>query len=679
MPISGFPTPDMPENEVGFICKPIFVPDIPELWATLYGQITELTREYYWKQAGTMTPAQAAFLWARALAHTDLDAFCSDEESDDCVEYPTNADFITYLPKDPYTGIGDDTGYLLPPFIRFGDILPDMLLGFAEELTGYQPNDILTLLGSLPIGLDFDEILTALENGLPRVQIQVNGSGRVLIHFVLVPFGGRVLISLDDPLNIAEIFTGLITDGYRTIELERDLSSFPPEDDSDHIEEIEFDTEGAHTIYLYFVPAINDALAPVGFGGGIRSIEVCLNDESDIMIDCGYIQDCVETSPNTAAGDSITWANMREKTVNWLDPIEDAWTGTPQDVFIAIPSTAPDTDQQAAMCEAIGLWVRLYAQVKIGEIRNKNFFAQAWSALVATLSNLYHTVNGMLGTPLTPDLWSCIASDSEAIAVLSDAGVQNEVICCLYEHLKDDIFSVSLVEGALSDCVTELTGDANLFACTMEQDFLNDVHVLISFCEAYALTLEFQTGGAIFEDCLCGSYPSMIEYDFSIDDRGFTSVQGNYVTGEYWQGVAQTVFPPTSKLTVLDIKKLIGTGAKVVGIGFQFSAETDCGITSVGARVNLDGSEVGGFGTSPTFSGTEIYRTYGMSMPDTYLTGDEIEFVLSGRLCNGVQPIARAFKIRVWLHEDSVVKGVEVAALPYGTGANGTNSMDWWT
>lgn len=679
MKYSGLPTPDNPETEIGFVCKPIFVPDLDGLWEALYGQITELTKSYYWKQEGTMTPEQAAFYWARALALSDLDDFCSDEASDDCVEYPTNADFITYLPKDPYTGVGTSEGYLLPPFIRFGDILPDMFLGFAEDLTGYQPNDILVLLGSLPLGADFNELVTALTDGLPRIEINVSGTGRVLVHFVLVPFGGRVLISLDEPLNILEIFTGSVTDGYRSIELERDLSSFPPEDDSDHIEEIEFTTEGEHTIYLYFVPAIDDSLVPVGFGGGIRSIEVCLNDESDIMVDCEFIKDCIETSPNTAAQDSITWANMREKTVNWIDPIQASWNDIPQDSFTAIPLTAPDATEQAALCEAIALWVRLYAQVKIGEIRNKNFFAQSWTALVAALSNLYHTVNGMLGTPLSPDLWSCIASDATAIAILNDAGVQNEVICCLYEHMKDDIFTVSLIEGALSDCVTELTGDANLFACTMEADFLNDVHVLISFCEAYAFTLEFQAEGTIFEDCLCGSYPSMIEYDFSIDDRGFTAITGSYVAGQYWNGEAQSVFPPTSKVTALNLTKDIGAGAKIMGIGVQFTAEHDCGIDGIQFNVTNDGTYVGGFSTSPTFAGAGIYRTYGMSIPDTYHTGDAINIIMSSRLCSGLQPLSRAFKVRVWLHEDSVIKGVEVATLPYGTGANGTDSIDWWT
>lgn len=584
MPYSGLPTPDMPESEIGFVCKPIFVPDMPELWRALYGQITELCKERYWSHVGTMTPEDAAFLWARALGMTDLNDFCSDEESDDCIEYPTNAEFITYLPKDPYTGIGSDTGYLLPPFIRFGDILPDMSLGFVEELTGYRANDILVLIGSLPLGAEWDELVEALTNGLPRVEINVTGSGRVLIHFVLVPFGGRVLISLDDPLNILEIFTGLITDGYRTIELERDLSSFPPEDDSDHIEEIEFDTEGEHTIYLYFVPALDDAFIPAGFGGGIRSIEVCLNDESDIMIDCGDFQDCYEDNPDNVAMQNIVLTNMDNATEQFLADLDTLYDDTnPNSINDAIPTIPPDTDEKEALCWAIETWLNQYATAKTSKIRAASGLSQAWDAIQSTIVDAYGILNNVLGFLPLPDLFGCFVDNATALAALADSEAMELVKCKLYEELAGISLVEGSLEGAINAAVADLTDTAQDIACMLDNDY--SLETALNFFFLYGRALDNDLTG----DCSMCDEPTIYGYD----DTDFTAEAGFYTfangrdsngalfsdAGSFKQSLAQYIAPANNEILFLEV--LIARAGGSGGINDSWAIRTNMGTNGV--------------------------------------------------------------------------------------------------
>jgi hypothetical protein len=93
MPKTGYPTPDNPVGEMDFICKSIFLPNDAAFVAVLAGQIAEATRNWYWKQEGTMSPEQAAEYMSQALAMCDFDDFCGGsmtcENVADCIE--TNA------------------------------------------------------------------------------------------------------------------------------------------------------------------------------------------------------------------------------------------------------------------------------------------------------------------------------------------------------------------------------------------------------------------------------------------------------------------------------------------------------------------------------------------------------------------------------------------------------------
>lgn len=537
------------------ICVPL--PNHPDYIAAFLFTLKQMTLDRYWQH----TPDLAALTVRNVMLNRTLKPvldqlaegiWCGD--SDDCIEYPPNNAIITYAPKDPFTGDGDSTGYLLPPFIRFADILPDFLLGFAESLTGYVANDVLTVLGSLPIGIDFDEILAALENGLPRFQVAVSGKGRVLLHLLLVPAGGRAIVSLDNEINPLELILGLVTDGYTAVELERDLSSIPPEDDIIHIEEIEIDDDGDHIVYVQFVPVLDDSLIPLNFGGGIRKVEWCGRDVTDVVIDCDYIQDCIETNPTTIALNNITLTTIEQTTETFLEELEATYDGTnPNSINDAIPTIAPDTTEKKALCYAIGAWVRLYCEAKKTKIRQSGSVAQAWDALQNAIVEAYGFLNNVIGFLLPDDLFSCFVSNDEALEVLSDESAIQEFICCLYDELRGIALLETSLEGAINACVASLTGNAQKVACVVDND-LNEQHTL-NFFFLYGRALD----AGIVDECACD--------DFGYDDTDFTAEGGFYTfpngrdsngalftdNGAFKQSLAQYVAPANNQILYLEI------------------------------------------------------------------------------------------------------------------------------
>lgn len=93
----GYPTPDNPLGDVTFSCIPVYVPSNPEFEgifaAAIYGLYSEMSKEYFWRDFGTMPAAEAAFLAARGLAASQAyDGDCGGgseltcEQIADCIE-----------------------------------------------------------------------------------------------------------------------------------------------------------------------------------------------------------------------------------------------------------------------------------------------------------------------------------------------------------------------------------------------------------------------------------------------------------------------------------------------------------------------------------------------------------------------------------------------------------------
>jgi hypothetical protein len=195
----------------------------------------------------------------------------------ECAYYPSWFAGIEYIPSSPFGGEVPEN-YLVAPFFRFSAIdtifpnwLEDWFFNAIEWATGYRENDIFTSFFSLPT---YDNPFDGLD--YPTIKITVQGTGKVRLKLLAVPFGGRALISFD-PVGVFDILNAVFSENDRIVELNRDVISLVPETDLDEIEEILLTEDGIHEIYITYLPTINDETPIFQFGGGFRGYEVCGN------------------------------------------------------------------------------------------------------------------------------------------------------------------------------------------------------------------------------------------------------------------------------------------------------------------------------------------------------------------------------------------------------------------
>jgi|SRR5690349_7006665 len=85
---TGYPTPNNAIGDIEFSCIPILVPSNSEFEgifaAAIYGLYAEMSKAWFWREQGTMSPDQAAFLASRGLAITDAYAECGGDMS--CID-----------------------------------------------------------------------------------------------------------------------------------------------------------------------------------------------------------------------------------------------------------------------------------------------------------------------------------------------------------------------------------------------------------------------------------------------------------------------------------------------------------------------------------------------------------------------------------------------------------------
>jgi hypothetical protein len=209
---------------------------------------------------------------------------CLDIEGGGCLEFPAYASFIKYYPDNPFDS--DDSpapGYLLPAWQVWGNIetiLPDFIDDFINhninQFTGYRDNDAICWISSL---LSFNW-LSWLESGYfyPAVEIEVSGKGQANIAFLSFPLGSRAIIQVDEPPNMLDFLTGgVLSPAAIVADTARDVLSFPPEGTPEFVVSVEIPEEGDHTIYVWFSPVVDFEISEdiLGFGGGIRSVELC--------------------------------------------------------------------------------------------------------------------------------------------------------------------------------------------------------------------------------------------------------------------------------------------------------------------------------------------------------------------------------------------------------------------
>ena len=271
------------------ICVPVSIPNHPDYIKLFLRAVRMLETQRLYQRDETMTAAKTVAAQWRDRTVTPLietlaqGLGCADERSE-CLSYPAYAGFIKYFPDNPFDNDNSaPPGYLLPAWWRWGkieSILPDYIDDFInhqiEQFTGYKNNDAICWISSLLS----NNWLAWLNNGYvyPAIEIEVTGSGTANITLLSFPLGGRAIIEVDEAPNPVDILTGGVFDPDSFIvDTARDVISFPPEEYPINVIPIEIHEDGDHTIYILFLPVVNPSLSEelIGFGGGIRGVELC--------------------------------------------------------------------------------------------------------------------------------------------------------------------------------------------------------------------------------------------------------------------------------------------------------------------------------------------------------------------------------------------------------------------
>jgi hypothetical protein len=234
-------------------------------WAKLIeGFVQHLTDIAAWKEA------EDENYWGIQQIITFLERvdvpFVFPEESG-CNNFLPSAAFVVYEPQNPYNNpdyIPDDL-YAPPWFVNDE-------LEYPEAL-GYRATDVFVDPGA--INIDPIDIITL---NFPRIEITVKGGGQLEIDFLAVQAGSAAILKIGSMPNIGDIITGgIIEEGVRIIDLNNDSLSVPPESDIVISEEVNIEAEPDEltTVYIVFMPVIDDSLIPLALGGGIRQIGLC--------------------------------------------------------------------------------------------------------------------------------------------------------------------------------------------------------------------------------------------------------------------------------------------------------------------------------------------------------------------------------------------------------------------
>lgn len=269
----------------GDICVPLFIPAHTDYVALLVGALRKLELQRHYEVDENQSYKIVTEQWRERTLNPLIEALteatgCYDCDLGDCKEYPASADFISYTPQNPFTEqelVPD--GYLTSPFTRWANFIPlvpdflaDFLANQVAELTGYESNDVIVDISSIPLLASWEQLISG---AFPQIEIAVSGAGVAELEMINFPLGGRAIITVDVQPNIADIFLGIFGNGEISIESNRDLISLPIETAPTMIHEIEIDDDDDHIIYITFVPVVDDSSIPINFGGGLRSVALC--------------------------------------------------------------------------------------------------------------------------------------------------------------------------------------------------------------------------------------------------------------------------------------------------------------------------------------------------------------------------------------------------------------------
>jgi len=177
-----------------------------------------------------------------------------------CYEYDPSYSFISFAPQNPLVEPNYvPPGYTSPPFVvvEQGNVVLETL--------GFEPGDVYADINSFPLFTGWQALLT---QGLPRFRVNFTGPSEIELHLLKIPLGGNALITIDgNPFNV-EIISTELKIGIGDTEIGVDT-----------IKEFKFTDTDDHFIDVTFIPVLDEGLVPLKFGGGIRKIVVCGNQQ----------------------------------------------------------------------------------------------------------------------------------------------------------------------------------------------------------------------------------------------------------------------------------------------------------------------------------------------------------------------------------------------------------------
>lgn len=233
-------------------------------------------------------------------------------QDQECFEYPSYASFLNYAPMNPYVEpdvIPD--GYEIQPFLVNGEN--------GNDIPGYEHFDVIVPSAAITFDVDW---FTTIAGQLPTVTAVVDGAGKAFLKLLTIPQGGLVVVTLDTPPNLIDILAGIVTGAENIIDLNQDLVSLPPETAKEIIFEVDIVGTGLHTIYMVFLPILDDSLIPIRFGGGFRGVQLCnFVEVPEVGITALRFQDC-----NLEAQVNGEWSIV-DGWEDWLDCIPSGGGG----------------------------------------------------------------------------------------------------------------------------------------------------------------------------------------------------------------------------------------------------------------------------------------------------------------------------------------------------------------
>lgn len=256
-------------NPVGDICVEVKIPAHPDYVKLFVRAIRMLEVNRMYERDEALSAKIVCEQWRDRTVNPVIEALATGTGmcgvDGECLAYPPFASFISFYPQNPYTEpdlVPPD--FLAPPFFVNGK-------DAAHDLPNYEKGDIIVNFAAINL-----EPVWNLDN-TPRIELCLEGSGVVELHLLKTVQGGAAVISVDNPIDLGDIISGVIGAGIEIISLNQDIISLPPETAEEVIIEQEITTEGEHTLYIYFLPTLDDSLIPLFFGGGLREISLCGN------------------------------------------------------------------------------------------------------------------------------------------------------------------------------------------------------------------------------------------------------------------------------------------------------------------------------------------------------------------------------------------------------------------